>query len=119
MFGLNREVRDMIHYAPLKKFPSEVKIPREFEDCFWYDDGKECLAFDGPMWKSTFDRLKTLSGDFHYQRAMEHLFRIAVPEDHPSQRLGRWPAILLVAFFIAVVLGGVLWPVWSDLLVGK
>jgi hypothetical protein len=109
----------MIHYVPLKKLPADLEIPKAVEDRFWYDDDREYLVFDGPMWKSTFDRLRGLSRDFYYQRALEDLFRIAVPEDHTAQQRGRWPALLVVASFAAVVLGGLLWPVWSHLVAGK
>lgn len=107
----------MIHYVPLKDFPDEVQIPERFQDRFWYDDHKHSLAFDGPMWKSTFDQLRGLSRDSHYQRAVEELFRIAVPEDHPSGQRRRWLAFLLVAAVAVIALGGVLWPLWSRLLV--
>jgi hypothetical protein len=109
----------MVHYVPLKKFPSELEIPEPVKDRFWYDDDRECLAFDGPMWKSTFDRLRCLCWDFHYQRALEELFRIAVPEDHTAQQRRRWPGVLVVASFAVMVLGGLLWPVWSQLVAGK
>jgi hypothetical protein len=108
----------MIHHVALKEFPSDLSIPTSVKDRFWYDEENECLVFDGPMWKTTFDRLRALSQDFHYQRAVEELFRRAVPEDPPSQRSLLRPAVLAVAALVALAIGGMLWPAWSRLLAG-
>ena len=79
----------MIHYVPLEHLPESFHVPEPLNGRFWYDEGKECLAFDGAMYKSTFDRIRGLSSEYDYQRAAEDLFRAAVPEDSQPQHRGR------------------------------
>jgi hypothetical protein len=69
----------MVHYVPLHELPAEVHIPEQFQERFWYDAQKKCLAYDGVMYKLTFDRIQALSTCYDYQRAVEELFRLAVP----------------------------------------
>jgi hypothetical protein len=101
------EVQTMIHQAPLDKLPPDLRIPEQYRDRFAYDEHKKCLVYRGAMFKRTFDRLRALSDDFAYQRAIERLFQLAVPEPEPTatSRRGKWVAWLAVAGVI--VLGGV------------
>ena len=76
----------MIHYIPLEELPAGLRIPEQFKDRFWYDEEKRCLAYDGVMYKLTFDKIQALHSSGNYRRAVEDLFRAAVPDDdRPSQ----------------------------------
>lgn len=98
----------MIHYVPLKHRPDDFQVPELLGDRFWYDEDKECLAYDGAMFKSTFDRLRELSSDYDYQRAAEDLFRAAVPEeDHPPRRGRTLTTAAGAVLAIAILAAGV------------
>jgi hypothetical protein len=79
----------MIHYVSLKHRPDDFRVPEPLSERFWYDEDKKCLAHDGAMFKSTFDRIRGLSTDYDFQRAAEDLFRASVPEDDGPQHRGR------------------------------
>ena len=71
----------MIHYVPLNHLPDNFHVPEKLRNRFWYDEDKRALAYEGPMFKLTFDRLREISHDYDYQRALERLFQLAVPEE--------------------------------------
>jgi hypothetical protein len=75
----------MIHYVPLNRLPPNFHVPEQLQNRFWYDEDKKALAFEGPMFKLTFDRLRQISHDYDYQRALERLFQLSVPEE-PAPR---------------------------------
>lgn len=91
----------MIHYAKLEHVPQNLEIPETWKNRFWYDEQRRSLVFDGVMYKSTFDRLHELSSDFAYQRALEELFRLAVPEDATAHKRLNKSAILAAVVFAA------------------
>lgn len=102
----------MIHYVPLKHRPDDFRVPEQLSDRFWYDEDKKCLAYDGAMFKSTFDRMRGLSSDYDYQRAAEDLFRAAVPEEDHPQRRGRTLTTAVGAVLaIAILAAGIF--VWQ------
>jgi len=105
----------MIYYAPLEKLPDDFAFPDQFQGRFWYDRDRRRLAFDGPMYKSTFDRLRALSHDYDYQRAIEHLFRLAVPDADQPRRHRRLVTAMLALLVAALAVGGLMWPVWRQL----
>ena len=76
----------MVHLVRLEQLPDSFRVPDALKDRFWYDADKKCLAFDGVMYKSTFDRLHAISDNYAYQRALEELFRKSVPEESVSGR---------------------------------
>jgi hypothetical protein len=96
-----REVPVMIHCVPLEELPTGFVVPERDQNHFWYDEDKKCLVYDGVMYKATFDRIRVLSSDFKYQRAVEELFRVAVPDDDLSKDNGR--LIVMAAGVMAVV----------------
>jgi hypothetical protein len=99
----------MIHYSPLQHLPDGITIPERYRDRFWYDEERRALIYQGPMYKATFDRLSTLSLDFDYQRSLEELFRLAVPEE--PAKPSRFKAIAVAAgvlFAVAAAFGGLL-----------
>jgi hypothetical protein len=103
----------MVYYVPLEKLPPDLHIPEQLQDRFWYDADRKCLAFDGVMYKLTFDRIQALSTCFDYQRAVEELFRLAVPgdtEEHGSHLLAVASGVVL-----AVVLFGAGLFVWQQM----
>ena len=53
----------MIHYVPLPRLPANFRVPENLRNRFWYDQDKKALAFEGPMFKLTFDRLREISHD--------------------------------------------------------
>jgi hypothetical protein len=71
----------MIHSVRLSQPPANFQPPEDLRNRFWYDDTRQRLCFDGFMSKATFDRLKPLDQNCHYQRAIDELFRICVPEE--------------------------------------
>ncbi len=76
----------MIHYIAFETPPKDFRIPEQFKDRFWYDEERRSLAYEGVMYKLTFDKIQALHSSYDYQRAVEELFRVAVPEeDQPSQ----------------------------------
>lgn len=97
----------MIHYVPLNRLPPNFHVPEKLQNRFWYDEDKKSLVYEGPMFKLTFDRLREISHDYDYQRALEKLFRLSVPEE-PAPR-GRGKALAItgscVLFLVAVVVG--------------
>ena len=97
---LLREVPLMIHHVPLKRLPDSFAIPKNLQDRFGYDDAKKAVYFDGVMPKLTYDHLRAISSDYDYQRAVEELFRRAVP---PTPRSGRQSPLLIVGVAAAVV----------------
>ena len=80
----------MIHTVPLSQLPANFRPPEALRDRFGYESDRQQLCFDGFMSKATYDRLKPLSQDSHYQRALDELFRICVPEDqeHTPSKVG-------------------------------
>ena len=103
-----REIPLMIHYVSLKHCPDGFRIPEPLNDRFWYDESKERLAYDGAMFKSTFDRIRGLSSDYDYQRAAEDLFRAAVPEGDRPQHRGRLVAMATgAALAVAILAAGI------------
>ena len=101
----------MIHRMPLEHLPEQLVIPDKYRERFRYDEQRHCLVFDGPMFKSTFDRLSELSQSFDYQRSLEDLFRLAVPEDPSRPSHSKAVALAIgigVLCVAAAVLGGIL-----------
>jgi hypothetical protein len=90
-----------LHFVPLEEPPDQFPIPPDLQARFSYDSVRKVLTFQGWMCKATYDRLRNVSQDYHFQRALERLFQVAVPEeDRPShQGLGR----LLVAGIVLVI----------------
>lgn len=99
----------MIRYVPLAELPEKFAVPDQLRDRFWYDQDKKRLAYDGAMSKATYDRLRGLSSHFNYQRAMEELFRIAVPEDDRPKHNAR---LIVVATGVAVVAASLVAGFW-------
>lgn len=77
-----------------------IRHSRSLQNRFWYDEDRKCLAHDGAMCKATYDRVRELSSDFKYQRAVEELFRIAVPGDNRPKRNSY---LIVVASVVAAV----------------
>jgi len=102
----------MIHRVRLTKLPQELEFPEEMCECIWYEESRQSLAFDGFMSKATFDRLEALHRDLEYRRALEELFRIAVPEDclpQPRRQTLLWLAAGVMLVLMASVLGLFQW----------
>jgi hypothetical protein len=59
------------------------------------------------MCKATYDRLRGVSHDYHYQRALEQLFQVSVPEDDASSRIP-W-LLLAVGVVVSVVTVAAVW----------
>jgi len=101
----------MIHYVPLQRLPSNFRVPDKLQNRFWYDQDKHSLAYEGPMFKLTFDRLREISHDYDYQRALERLFQLSVPEE-PAPPRGHGKAFAIAAgctlALVALVVGIVL-----------
>ena len=73
--------------VPLENVPDRFVVPQELQARFSYDPAQKQLAFKGWMCKATYDRLRNISSDFAYQRALERLFQMAVPEEEtPSPK---------------------------------
>ena len=99
----------MLHQTPLEKLPANFRIPEQDRNRFWYDEAKRCLTYDGAMFKRTFDRLQGLSSDYAYERAVERLFQMSVPEPPTAARQRKMIALLaaggVLVVGLAVVLG--------------
>jgi hypothetical protein len=97
----------MIHYVPLQRLPATFHVPENLRNRFWYDQDKKALAFEGPMFKLTFDRLREISHDYDYQRALEKLFQLAVPDEGTPRGRSKTLAIAAgcVLALVAVVFG--------------
>lgn len=99
----------MIHYVPLNRLPPSFRVPSNLQNRFWYDEGKHSLAYEGPMFKLTFDRLREISRDYDYQRALEKLFQLSVPEElAPPRHTKTWAiatgcALALVALVVGIL----------------
>lgn len=99
----------MIHYVPLHRLPANFHVPEHLQKRFWYDEDKQALAFEGPMFKLTFDRLREISRDYDYQRALEKLFQLAVPDEGAPRGHGKTLAIAAGCLLaLAVIVGGIL-----------
>ena len=83
----------MIHYVPLNRLPPNFHVPASLQNRFWYDADKQALAYEGPMFKLTFDRLREISRDYDYQRALEKLFQLSVPDEPAPRGHGKTLAI--------------------------
>jgi hypothetical protein len=94
----------MLHYAPLDHAPKGFRIPEQYQDRFAYDEQRHCLTFDGPMFKTTFDRLSVLSRDFDYQRSLEQLFRVSVPEPSKPQGHAKATAVGIAVLGVAAAI---------------
>lgn len=94
----------MIHHVPLANPPPNFRVPENLQARFGYDADKRALVYRGPMFKATFDRLRDISPDYDYQRALEDLFRLATPAA-PTRRANRarLVAILGVAALLALI----------------
>jgi hypothetical protein len=97
----------MIHYVPLNHLPPNFRVPEKLRNRFWYDEDKKALAYEGPMFKLTFDRLREISRDYDYQRALEKLFQLSVPEEPGPRGHGKALAIAggCVLLLVALVVG--------------
>jgi len=98
------------YFVPLERIPDHFPIPDELQSRFAYDATRKGLTFEGWMCKATYDRLRHVSNEYHYQRALELLFRIAVPtEDTPRRRgfglvIALGLAVTTVAAVVALLL---------------
>ena len=99
----------MIHFVPLEELPAGFVVPERDQNQFWYDEDKKRLVYDGVMYKATFDRIRGLSSDFKYQRAVEELFRVAVPDDDRSKHSSR---LLVMATGVMVVVASLTAGFW-------
>lgn len=95
----------MIHYARLSNLPADLQFPADLQERIWCYEVERKLAFKGFMSKATFDRLELLHEDYQYRRALQDLFRIAVPETHPP-RSRRWGQLLFAAGLVLVLMAG-------------
>jgi len=101
----------MTHSASLARLPPGFRVPDQYKDRFRYDGAKHCLVFDGPMYKLTFDRLRDISEDYDYQRALEALFQLAVPDEAESPPHGHAKLLALIVgclVTVAAIVVGVL-----------
>jgi hypothetical protein len=97
----------MTHSVALAKLPSGFHIPDKYKDRFRYDEAKHCLMYDGPMYKLTFDRLRDISEDYDYQRALEALFQLATPEEEQPHGHAKLVAVIAgcLVTVVALLLG--------------
>lgn len=73
------------HSVPLEDVPESFHVPPALEGRFRYDASRRELSFDGYMSASSYVRLRAVSRDYHYQRALERLFQMSVPEESSSE----------------------------------
>jgi hypothetical protein len=100
----------MIHYVPLPRLPENFRVPDKLQQRFWYDRDKQALAYEGPMFKLTFDRLREISHDYDYQRALEALFQLATPAAEDLPRRGTKTLLIVAAGLLGLAaVAGVLW----------
>jgi hypothetical protein len=91
----------------LDRPPDAFVVPEDLRGRFGYDATRRGLTFDGYMSKTTFDRLRDISYEFAYQRALEELFRIAMPEDDSSGRRGYlWVLAIVLSSALALLAAG-------------
>ena len=76
------------YFVPLEHLPDHFPIPADLQARFAYDSQRQGLTYEGWMCKATYDRLRDSSHDYHYQRALERLFQIAIPEEDSPPRHG-------------------------------
>ena len=76
------------YFVPLEHRPDHFPIPADLQARFAYDSQRQGLTYEGWMCKATYDRLRDISNDYHYQRALERLFQIAIPEEDTPPRNG-------------------------------
>ena len=100
----------MVHYVKLARLPDDLRFPENLQSRIWYDPSAKRLTYDGYMSKATFDRLESLHTDSEYRRALEDLFRVAIPEDpaEHSAAFTKAVAFVLVAL-LAVGATTLLW----------
>lgn len=100
----------MIHYVPLPRLPENFRVPEKLQQRFWYDQDKQALAFEGPMFKLTFDRLREISHDYDYQRALEALFQLATPAAEDVPRSGHRTLLIVAGCLLGLAaVAGVFW----------
>jgi hypothetical protein len=100
----------MIHYVPLPRLPENFRVPDKLQQRFWYDRDKQALAYEGPMFKLTFDRLREISHDYDYQRALEALFQLAAPAAEDVPRRGTKTLLIVAGCLLGLAaVAGVLW----------
>lgn len=101
----------MIHYVPLPRLPENFRVPEKLRDRFWYDQDKQALAYEGPMYKQTFDRLREISRDYDFQRALETLFQLAAPAVEAPPRGGNKTLVIVAGCILglAAIAAGTLW----------
>jgi hypothetical protein len=61
--------------ADLDALPHEVVVPAELEGRIWFDPVRGRLVSDGSMTWVDHDRMRRLSNDATYQRALDQLFQ--------------------------------------------
>ena len=101
-------VAKMIHHVSLSELPADLQVPEELTERFWYDTERRQLCFEGFMSKCSYDKLGKLSRDEKYQRALEELFRICVPDEidrSPRKRVG----VLVAVAGLAALCGLAVW----------
>jgi len=92
----------MIHYVPLSRLPESFHVPEKLRDRFWYDQDKQALAYEGPMFKLTFDRLREISQDYDFQRALETLFQLAAPAAEERPPGGRKTLVIVAGCLLGL-----------------
>jgi hypothetical protein len=96
------------YFVPLENQPEPFRVPADLQARFEYDANRKGLSFAGWMCKATYDRLRKVSSEYHYQRALERLFQIAVPEDpspEPKRAWGVWAIVGALLLAVAAVCG--------------
>ena len=98
----------MTYHVSLSSLPEGLQFPEDLKHRIWYDESRRKLVYDGFMSKEVFDRLEGLHDDFAYCRAIEELFRKAVPA--PPNETSRMPLLLITGAVATLLLGvGVWW----------
>lgn len=95
------------HYVvPLEKIPEHFSIPADLQTRFSYDPAHKRLDFQGWMCKATYDRLRNISSDYGYQRALERLFQMAEPEEETPPRKSYGILVTVGVLVLAVAVAG-------------
>ena len=95
------------YFVSLERLPDHFLIPADLQSRFGYDSNRKGLVFEGWMCKAAYDRLRHISNDYQYQRSLERLFQMAVPEEDTRAPRGFGLAVAAgaVAAALATVLG--------------
>ena len=100
----------MDHFVSLDRLPDGLEFPERVRDRISYDPTRKALVYHGPMSRSHYALLWSLSSDWGYRGAVEALFRKANSEPERERQGVRTRMLALgLGILILAIVAIVIW----------